>query len=154
MNRSKFYKYAAIGLLLLNVTLIAAFFITKPKGRPGDNNRLNIEEHFKMDKAQHDLFLKNLELHIEQSNEIRKKQLKILKPYLYSVGEIQLAEERTVFVDLMKDLEAKKLESMYEHLNGLKSILNEDQMPLFDLFLKRRLEEMTNKNKKMPRNRG
>ncbi len=149
MNKLKFYKVAATSLLILNIILVSAFLITKPKGGPGGNDRLNVKDHFKMDEVQHDIFLKKVELHHEEMKTIKEKQLEILKPYLYSLRNSQETGEQAVAIQKMKELEGRKLTSTYNHLNVLKSILKEEQLPLFDSFLKHRLEAMS----KIDRNR-
>lgn len=149
MNKLKFYKITTICLLLLNVILVSAFLITKPKTRPGAKNRLNVKEHFKMDEAQHDQFLTNVEAHHEEMKAIKEKQIEILQPYLYSVADKQQSKDQSATLHLMKELEEKKLISIYSHLEGVKSILSDDQLPLFDLFLKHRLDDLTEKNKQM-----
>lgn len=152
MNKIKFYKITTISLLLLNVILVSAFLITKPKNRPGSKNRLNVKEHFKMDEAQHDQFLLNVETHHEEMEAIKEKQVEILQPYLYSVANNKESEDQSATLHLMKELEGKKLTSIYSHLVYVKSILDDDQLPLFDSFLKHRMEDLTEKNKqKRPR---
>lgn len=146
MTRSKFYKYASIILLLLNITLVTAFLITKPKNRPRGEGRLNAKDLLKMDDAQHDLFLINLEKHKEEVNEIREKQIEVLRPYLYSVGDSTKLENNNAIINTLKELEGIKLTSMYNHLKDLQDILSEDQLPLFDSFLKQRLDDMTRRD--------
>ena len=144
MNKIKFYKVAAISLLILNVILISAFLITKPKGGPGKNDRFKVREHLNLDEAQHDLFLKNVELHHEEMESIKEKQIEMLKLYLYNINGGQKSEEQEEVLHMMKELEGKKLTSTYNHLKDVKSILKDDQLSLFDLFLKHRIEAMSN----------
>jgi NAD+--asparagine ADP-ribosyltransferase len=143
MNKSKFYKIAAMSLLVLNVILVSAFLITKPKGGPGGNNRFDVQYHFKMDEGQHDLFLKNVELHHKDMKLIMEKQKEMLKLYLYNINESQKIEDKEVVMQMMKELEGNKLSSTYNHLKYMKSILREEQLSLFDSFLKHRIEAMS-----------
>jgi hypothetical protein len=153
MNKLKFYKVAAISLLILNVILVSAFLITKPKGRPGGIDRLNVKDHFKMDESQHDLFLKNVEIHHEEMTAIKDKQLEIIKTYLYNIRNSQESDEQSATIQMIKDLEGRKLTSTYNHLNDLKNILKEEQLPLFDSFLKHRLDAMSkNDRNRKPHN--
>lgn len=143
MNKLKFYKIAAISLLILNVVLVSAFLITKPKGGPDGNDRFNVQDHFKMDDSQHDLFLKNVELHHDEMKSIKEKQVEMLKSYLNNVNESQNSEAQNAAMNMMKELEGKKLTATYNHLKDVKSILKDDQLPLFDSFLKHRIEAMS-----------
>lgn len=146
MNKVKFYKIASISLLLLNVFLVSAFFITKPKGMHDSRRGTNAQELLKMDEVQHDLFLANVESHHREMEAIMEKKIEILKPFLYSVGNSDQTESQDATIQMMKEFEGQKLVSTYKHLQDVKNILNEDQLPLFDSFLKQRLEDMTVKN--------
>tara|TARA_R110000737_G_scaffold350070_2_gene387991 strand:+ start:1295 stop:1762 length:468 start_codon:yes stop_codon:yes gene_type:complete len=143
MNKLKFYKVATILLLILNVVLVSAFLITKPKGGPGGNDRINVQDHFKMDETQHDLFLKKVEMHHDEMKSIKEKQIEMLKSYLSNVNESQNSEGKEVVMNMVKELEGNKLTSTYNHLKEVKSILKDDQLPLFDSFLKHRIEAMS-----------
>ena len=131
MTKLKFYKITTISLLLLNIILVSAFLITKPKGGQRGKNRLNAKEHFKMNEIQHDKFLASVDAHHEEMKGIKKKQIDVLKPYLYSVSDSKQPGNQKIVMDVMKDLEEKKLNSMHSHLEEVKHILNEDQLPLF-----------------------
>jgi hypothetical protein len=143
MNKPKFYKIAAMSLFVLNVILVSAFLITKPKGGPRGNDRFDVQDHFKMDEGQHDLFLKNVELHHKDMKLIIEKQKEMLKLYLYNINESKELEDKEGIMKMMKELEGKKLSSTYNHLKYMKSILREEQLPLFDVFLKHRIEAMS-----------
>ena len=80
MKTVQFYKYAAAILLLLNIVLIAFFFITKPKGNMG-KPPLRAMETLGLDEAQHDLFLASAKRHSIEMTSINEAQKKLLMPY-------------------------------------------------------------------------
>ena len=146
MNKLKFYKIASISLLLLNLILVSAFLITKPKGRPGFGGGGNAQELLKLDDAQHELFLGNVQSHHKEMEAIKNKKIELLKPYLKGVGENDQSQNSDEVVQKIKELEGQKLVATYNHLLDVKNMMKEDQLPLFNAFLNERLEDMTGKD--------
>ena len=143
MKQLQFYKYAAGVLLLLNLLVIAFFFITRPhppdkKGREDLQKRaIDIME---MDEQQHTVFLQFAKQHSEQMDYFNKQQRNLLQPYFKAIIDTANAVNSTTLLAQFHALEQKKVELTYQHFLDIKSILNPEQQTGFEEFVERALE--------------
>lgn len=142
MSQSNLYKYAAIGLLLLNLGMLAFFLITKPK--PGQHpphlTRHNsfqsqVADILDLSEAQQVTLGKLAEQHNEDLKAIVEKQKGLLAPYFESVVDPSLGSDKENALTHFQQLEREKLEVTHQHLLEIKNLLSENQMPHFKEFM-------------------
>lgn len=134
MEQVKFYKYAMIFLAILNVSMVAFFLITKPKGKPDNRNVIGILE---LDKTQKETFFQYAEAHKTLMNDFNKAQKAVLKTYFQTLTDTTNIAITDSLLTEVQALEREKIESTYEHLKEVKTILNEEQKPHFQKFMNR-----------------
>ncbi|MFK7950735.1 MAG: hypothetical protein AB8G11_24325 [Saprospiraceae bacterium] len=136
MEQVKFYKYATIFLVILNISMVAFFFLTKPKGIPPRGNK-NAIEILKLDKTQKDTFLQYADIHKSLMKGFNKEQKALLKTYFQTLTDTTNIAITDSLLTEVQALERKKIESTYEHLAEIKIILNEEQEPRYQQFMNR-----------------
>ena len=141
MKQLQFYKYATLVLLLLNISMIGFFLLTKPKGphRNGFGPKPTVEI-LKLDKQQHDAFLGHAKRHIEQMENYNILQKNQLKPYFNTLVDSTKNIDSNSHLQQVLQLERKKIESTYQHLQDVKSILRPEQQADFEPFVGSDLE--------------
>ena len=143
MKQLQFYKYAALGLFLLNFLMITFFFITKPKPPHQEGGfQKKAVDILKMDEQQHDTFLQFVKQHQRQMEEVNKQQRDLLKPYFYSLSDSTNKVDTESTLDRVQLLERKKIESTYQHFQDVKSILKPEQQAGFEEFMNTALERI------------
>ncbi len=151
MKQLQFYKYAALVLLLLNLSMIAFFFLTKPKPpHQGDGFQKRGPNIMNMDEKQHDLFLQSAKQHGQHMKAINKQQQDLLKPYFYSLIDSTKNTNPNATLNEVQDLERQKIESTYQHFQEVKSILKPEQQADFELFMNDVIERILMETKKNP----
>lgn len=146
MEQVKFYKYATITLVVLNIAMVAFFFLTKPKGKP--HNGRKVVEMLQLDEAQNDTFLKYVDTHKALMKGFNEKQKALLKTYFQTLTDTtNLAVTDSLLTEVQR-LERQKIESTYEHLKDVRNILNEEQTPYFQEFMNKVYSRILSKDKK------
>lgn len=133
MEQLKFYKYATIILVVLNLSMIAFFFIIRPKGKPHKGR--NVVEILKLDKTQDDTFLKYADTHKASMKELDEQQKALLKTYFQTLTDTTNLTITDSLLMKVQILEKQKIESTYEHLEEVRTILNEEQLPYYQEFM-------------------
>lgn len=132
MSKIQLYKYAAIGLLVLNLTLLGFFMQTKggpPPHMKPPHKVLNLTSD------QEKLFHEFVREHQNKMASIDKQQATLLANFFKTATEDTPAPIPPGLETLNKD----KIEATYQHLIQVKSLLTEDQLPHFDKFVERLL---------------
>lgn len=139
MDKLKVYQIATVGLLLLNVILLA-FIIFAPK-RGGNSGPLRVMEHFGFDAAQDEKFLDLAETHKAQIRTANDQQAELLKQYF-----LQLTSDDTANPGPMPPgigtLERVKINSTYEHFLDIKKMLRPEQQAAFPGFVEAALQRI------------
>lgn len=144
MTSIKFYKYAAGLLVLLNLSLIGFFLLTRPKPpgflpppHPGQHKHFQNRavDILRLDREQHHAFLASADQHRQQMRTLNQQQRDLLKPYFYSLVDTEQALDKERILEETQLLDRKKIEATYEHFDKIKSILREDQKPDFEAFM-------------------
>ena len=143
MNRQQFYKSAAIILLLMNLAIIAFFFLTKPHppgaNRGGDFSRQAIDM-LQLDKAQHRSFLQLTKDHSLNMTDIDEQKRALLKPYFqHHSKDAQNTYTDSLLVQIQL-LERQKIEDTYAHFQEVETLLHDKQKPHFEKFRNKALE--------------
>ena len=155
MNELKFYKLAVWSMLLINIFFLTFFLMSKPKRgrhhtRPANNFQERVPEILNLDNTQQSLFNGLAEQHEQQIKLINKQQQQLLLPYFESIANSDIEVDTNTVLSLIEQLERKKLEGTYQHLNKVKNLLTEDQLPQFDVFMQTITERIVMKSKKNP----
>lgn len=143
MNNMKLYKYAAIGLLMVNIAMITFFLLTKPSQK----NSPRIEKIFEFDKQQHEQVRILVDEHKKLMRGLKEEQADLLKPYFNTLEN----EEEQISIDSiitkLQFIEKTKLESTYKHLKDIKALLKPEQLPRYSDFLNTSLGNILMLNK-------
>ncbi len=138
MTQLKLYQYAAWGLLVLNLSMVAFFFLTKPTppdradGQQFRNKAVNI---LQLDEQQEAAFSKLAMAHAEEMRRLMKSQQDLLKPYFdHLLTENDAVNPDSILLQYQQ-LEKEKLVVTYQHFEDIKGILKEEQKGNFPKFM-------------------
>lgn len=147
------YKFATWSLILLNVTLIAFFLMTRPPAaQPRGGQFLDRAiELLHLEDAQQTTFVAAARQHSEQMNALNQQQQNLLRDYLESLTDTTLASNNTATLNEVISRERHKIEITYRHFQEIKSMLNPSQLPYFEVFMKEASEALLLDSKKEPR---
>ena len=148
MKQLQFYKYATLGLLVLNLLMISFFIITRG-GRPMHHHSASRAiDLLKLNEQQHVQFLASAQKHEQAMNQINLAQSDLLKPYFSQLTTTthNVASENTL--DKIQVLEKRKIEATYQHFEEVKNILTEEQLPDFNIFMDNILRYLISPEKK------
>jgi len=137
MGKLQFYKFATLGLLLLNVSMIAFFLLTKPPHHHSKEGRttMRADQRMHLDKAQHQTFLDYADKHKVRMKAINEKQGELLKPYFYTLVDTTQEVNTQNILEEVKTLEGQKIEFVYQHFKEVKSVLRKEQYVYFKSFV-------------------
>jgi hypothetical protein len=138
MNETKFFKFATLGLLLLNLAVLTFFFLTKPKHNPPPRGNHEENVHIsilKLDKIQEESFLKLANDHERQMNNIGRKQADLLVPYFEKLNTNDTLINNSEILLEYQNLEADKINITYQHFEDIKEMLRDDQLKDFKPFI-------------------
>lgn len=138
MKQLQFYKYAAFGLLALNLAMIAFFFLTSPRPpheRAGQGMLSRAVEMLRLDEEQKVKFEESARAHKENMTSINDRQRALLRPYFQRLIDPSIVVDEAGVLAEVQKLEAEKVVSTYRHFTEVKSILKPDQQPYFEEFM-------------------
>ena len=141
MSQLKFYKYAAFGLLVLNVSMLAFFFLTRPGPGRGGPQKPAIE-HLGLDDAQHEEFLKFAHQHEDKMIIIEDQQKELLQAYFNTLVIASNTLDLPSTLERLTQLEKQKVELTYQHFSEIKAILKPNQIKDFESFMKHILKRL------------
>jgi hypothetical protein len=148
MNKLNFYRYAALGLLVLNLAILAFFFLYRPLvGGPGGQPPSHIE--LELDEAQNDAFHELAKAHQKMMQRIDQQQKDLLAEYFSSLAE-HGADSASMVPPYYTTLEREKISGTYEHFLEVKALLRPDQQPNFAEFVDRALENILGQGRNRP----
>ncbi|AWV97878.1 hypothetical protein [Arcticibacterium luteifluviistationis] len=150
MKQQDFYKYSTIGLLILNLAMVAFFFLTKPKAgqehRPEQGNPIEI---LKLNSEQHELFIKSAMQHKENMDKIGASQRALVSPFFNGLIDKPTNSKDSLLQEI-QELEKEKIELTYKHFEEIKAILKPEQLASFEPFMKTILKEILSPSKNPP----
>ena len=152
MKQLQFYKYTTWALLFLNISMILFFFLTRPKPfPPRDGGKRRAIDMLKMDEQQHDIFLEYVNQHIQLMDGFDNQQRNLLKPYFNTLVDSTKNTDSDNLLGQALQMERKKIESTYQHLQDIKSILRPEQQAAFEAWINSALEViLLDKKKPLP----
>ena len=156
MKKLQFYKYAAIGLLVLNLSMLALFFLTKPPHphRKGKNSHTRPVEILQLNEQQRTAFSVSAKAHHQQMKTIGKQQQDFLRPYLYSILDDSKNIDLGTTLLQFQALERQKIEATYQHFEEIKLILTPEQQNNFEAFVQHVVEHILFKTQRKKGKKG
>lgn len=136
MEKSNFYKYAFLLMIGFNLLLLVFFVVNRPKHGPGIGNRLNAKELLHLTNSQSDIFLGLAQEHIVEMKNYSVDQSKLLQRYFSQLYKKEGASQRDIILEEVQQIERKKINLTYKHLQEVKNILTDDQLPFYEEFAK------------------
>ena len=136
MKQLQFYKVATWGLLVLNLSMVAFFFLTAPP--PHHGRKLGGQKAgaiMKMNDQQNESFHLLAEEHMKKMEGFNNQQRNLLKPYFSSLIDSKAAINSDSLLNKVQLLERNKIESTYQHFQDVKSILKPEQHTYFEEFV-------------------
>lgn len=152
MDKLKFYRYSALGLLVLNLAIMAFFFLYRPMagGPMGPPQPTHVELDF--DEQQKEAFHDLVETHQAEMQRINRQQKELLAEYFNTLSESQM-DSSVMVPQRYTDLEAEKISATYEHFLQVKALLNAEQQQKFPTFVERTLKNILGRGGNRPPNR-
>ena len=158
MKQLQFYKYAALGLLLLNIGVLMFFVWSKPKpprSMPASDFRTEVVRLLNLDETQKNSFEQLAQEHGQQLRKIREQQTELLVPYFESIASPVPDIDNEDILRQFRQMEQEKIETTYNHLSDIKALLDEGQVTNFKPFMKQFLNRvMMNPGEQNPPRRG
>lgn len=145
MKQLPFFKYAAGILALLNIAMLAFFFLTKPTGPPPMKERGESFHHRAIDlldlnPEQQTAFKDLAGQHSQLMRSVNRQQSELLAPYFEAIIDTSKMSASNAIMDTILQLERNKIEATFHHFQEVKSLLNESQMADFELFVSESLK--------------
>lgn len=135
MNELKFYKLAAIVLLVINLGWITSSFVPKKNMPPVPKEDMSAVKRLQLNETQHEEFLGLAQSHMQQMRKLDSEQAAILKNYFDDLFSSSVNDKKEdMFLELCR-IERRKIQSTGDHFSEIKMLLNNDQLPLFDSFV-------------------
>lgn len=143
MKQLNFYKYAALLLLILNLSCLGFFFFGPGGPPPGESGsrKLRAIDAMQFDREQNQLFEENARKHIDLMASYDEQQKEILKNYFQTLlSEQQNAPDE--LLDAFQEIERIKIKATYRHFSDIKTILRPEQEEGFQVFVRQALERL------------
>lgn len=127
MKRDTVYKLIIVVLIALNMLQLAPFLLSRNATQPPvDRFQQKAIKNMKLDKQQEKEFLEFVGMHRDKMMHLFGRQSDIAVEYFTQPSDSLLKELATI--------ERDKIEAAQQHFTQIKSILNENQLPLFEQF--------------------
>jgi hypothetical protein len=149
MDKLKSYRSAAIGLLVLNLAILAFFFLHRPL--IGGSNQRPRPTHLELefDEAQQDAFFGLVGTHQAMMQRINQEQKGLLAEYFSSLAQNEPDSSSMVPQHYTK-LEEEKISSTYDHFLNVKALLRPEQQQKFPSFVDRSLKHILGQGRNRP----
>lgn len=153
MNHLKFYKLAIGGLVLLNIGVLTFFLLAKTSARPphpprNNNFQEEVPSILDLNDEQRATFYDLADQHEQQIRTINNEQQKLLHPYFESIADSSIDLDTTFVLNQFQQLERRKLATTRQHFLKIKGLLNEDQLPRFEIVMEKALGRIISGKKK------
>lgn len=155
MTQLKFYKFAALGMLVLNLAIITFFLLTKPTHRhkKGGHPHKVAKEILQLDEEQNEKFLQLAQQHKQLMRDLNKEQRNILQNYFTPLMDKNFSQNRDSILIEIQNIERKKIESIDQHFENIKVILKPNQQENFKDFVQHLLKKILSTSKNKPHTR-
>lgn len=153
MKPIKFYNYIIIGLVSLNVIILAVFLFPKPRliRQPSRGNfQTEVIKLFRFDRQQASNFKALTVEHKQKMEQINEQQRKLLLPFFGRLTNITASANKDSLLNRFEQLEREKIEVTYHHFEEIKQLLNKSQLIKFEEFMQNATEKILLGVKKKP----
>lgn len=150
MNKLKIYQWATWCLLLLNLSILCFFMLTKPKHPNNKNFNNAVKQEMNMNEEQEKLFLISADKHRKEIAIISDRQQVLWQSYFKSLSLPDTLIKNDSVITELKNLEFQKIEVTTTHFKEIKSFLKPNQYKGFSVFQQRLLERNFKKGKNIP----
>ena len=150
MNKLKIYQWATWSMLLLNLSMLCFFMLTKPKHPNNKNFNNAVKQEMDLNEEQEKLFLVSAAKHREQLAIISDRQQVLWQSYFKSLSSPDTLIKNDSVITELKNLEFQKIAVTTTHFTEIKSFLKPAQYKGFSVFQQRLLERNFNKDKNIP----
>ncbi|MFY0652152.1 MAG: hypothetical protein JXQ96_08975 [Cyclobacteriaceae bacterium] len=145
MKSQQFFKLVIVVLVLLNLSVIAVFFIqssNKTPLRPMQHNGPggahkgplvdHIEQTLQLDEGQKEKYKALRQAHMKAMKEMNDRHNSLLKEYFQTLKKEgnKTAQNQQILSDI-QDVEKDKVEVTYEHFRKIKALCSEEQLEKF-----------------------
>jgi len=137
MEKLKVYQLATVGLLLLNLGLLAFVFLAPRRGGPSPHHA---KEMLHLDAAQNEIFLALARAHQTEMRGLNERQRRELQRYFDQLKTADATTPPPIPTELGK-VEGEKISSTYRHFLDVREMLRPEQETHFPGFVDR----MTNR---------
>ncbi len=144
---TKFYKIGFFALLVINVTLVVLFILKPDRSRSENGMKEKIAAQLDFTEEQETAFEGMVGEHRTAIRALNDQERKLTESYFSrlkssSIGSENAAKQETAFQEIM-EVKSKKLQTTYLHLEGVKSLCDEDQMQKFDKVVNEIIPRLT-----------
>ncbi|MEM9546117.1 MAG: hypothetical protein AAGA77_09090 [Bacteroidota bacterium] len=140
MDQLKFYKYAIIALVVLNVGLLVSILISPSLtrhrfGPPPQNFKSELAEILNLDENQVIVFEKLADDHNRKLQSIKSEQQDLILPYFDSLIDSTVVIDEDSTFTIYQKLEQEKLKVTYDHLLDIQDLIDQNQMKNYKKFI-------------------
>jgi len=140
MNQNRIYQYIILGLVVLNLIVLAVFLLaeSQPRYRQSPKNiRSEVIEILRLNDDQIFHFHDLADEHKRRMKDIDRRQARLLLPYFESLADSSGEIDKDSLLNHYQLSEKEKVEVTYQHFQEIKKLLNEDQLSEFNEFMDR-----------------
>ena len=159
MEQLKFYKVASLGLLLLNLGIIAFFWFNRPPHShlpppgQGPNNEATAFQNktiglLDLDEEQAATFRDLARGHGEEIGNLNRDQTNSLQAYFETAYQATTLAVRDSLLNGIQEIESRKIVTTLDHFLAVKALLDEDQLSEFDEFVSEAIGRILDVGKK------
>jgi hypothetical protein len=149
MSKLKIYQWSTWVLLLLNVAMIALFFLTKPKHPNNEPLRQSAKTEMNLTDQQYNLFKQSARKHQAQIQQLNDEQNRLLQLYFGNLASNEVVKNDSLLGQL-QNIEKQKISITYEHFREIKTLLKPEQYPAYEAFVQRAISRILKLDKKGP----
>lgn len=155
MKPLTFFKYTTIGLILLNVFVLSFFLLRESQDRPRPPRpRTDFQQDaiimLGLTYEQEAVFSELAEEHEQQIRKLNREQETLIVPLFESVTDPTIELDSLTVLEQFDQIQRQKLVLTRNHLLEIKDLLNEEQLPDFEIFVDRVMERTISKRQKRP----
>ncbi len=149
MTNLQFFKYLTIGLFLMNMSLIAFFFVMRPKP-PAGPFRGQAPEMMQLDQQQRTAFSRMVAQHVRQMEGYNNAQRTLLQTYFDRLLDSTITSNTDTLLRQIQQVERQKIESTYNHFEGVQALLRPEQQAGFERFVRGAMESILTQSRSAP----
>ena len=158
MKEIKFYKYAVLLLVLINLSIVGFLFFTRPEFHqrpPKHEHKARFKnvamDMLALDQQQRMQFELSAKTHHHKMDSLSNLQRKLLKPYFQSLANVPVkSSNKKSALNEIQRLEGEKIDVTYAHFQEVKSFLKDGQEEGYNRFVDEAVKILLFEPKKKP----